>query len=182
MANIDQQMGLRPVRSPYGTAPKITQYTRSTTGVIGEGAVLSKLATGPVVYNGTTAAQGINILGVAAHYVKATDTEFLVFDDPNQEYVVQADGNAITTTAAALEAVGKYCNLVSHTTVNALTGQSKTELDTSEVTGVRAAHDVVQLVRLHTDPSNDVTSANEKWVVKLLTQVHLWTSGRTVTT
>ena len=182
MSNIDQQLGLRPIRSPYGTVPRITKYTRSTTGAIYEGAVLSKLSTGPTVYNGTTAAQGYNILGVAAHYVASDETEMLVYDDPNQEYLVQADANAVTTAAAALEAVSKYCNLVSNTVGNTTTLQAKGELDTSEVTGVAAAHDVVQLVRLHTDPSNDVTSANEKWVVKLVPNVQIWTSGRTMST
>lgn len=182
MANIDQQLGLRPIRSPYGTVPRITQYTRSTTGVIYEGAVLSKLSTGPVVYNGTTAAQGYNILGVAAHYVAADETKLLVYDHPDQEYVVQGDANNITTAANLLEATSKYCNLVSNTVGNTTTLQSKAELDTSEVTGVAAAHDVVQLVRFHTDPSNDVTAINEKWVVKLVPNVQIWTSGRTMST
>jgi hypothetical protein len=175
MSNIDQQLGLRPLRSPYGTAPKITEYTRSTTGVIYEGAVLAKLSTGPVVYNGTTAAQGINILGVAAAYCAASETAVPIFDDPGQLFVVQADDNSVTTAAAAIEAQTKYVNLVSNTVGNTTTLQAKTELDASEITNTYAAHDVLQIVGLYPDPSNDVTSANEKWVVKFMPTVHVWT-------
>ena len=188
MSNIDQQMGLRPLRSPYGTVPKITEYTRSSTGVIYEGAVLCKLAAGPAVYGANSASttdharDGIVILGTAAHHVVAAGTKVLVYDDPRQEFIVQADGNAVTTTAAALEAIGKYCNLVSHTTGNTTTLQAKVELDTSEITNTYSAHDVVKIVRLHTDPSNDVTEANEKWVVIFSPNVHLWSNNRTSAT
>ena len=182
MANIDAQLGLRPVQSKYGTVPRISEYTRSSTGVIYEGALVYLAEAGFAVYNGTTAAQETSIIGVTAHPVAANDTDALIFDDPDQLYMVQADGNAITTAAAALVAQGRYCNLVSHTAGNTLTGQSKIELDTSEVTSVRAAHDVVQLVRLSSDPKNDVTAANEKWIVKLCPAVTLYTSGRTIVT
>ncbi len=182
MANIDAQLGLRPVKSPYGTVPQINHYTRSSTGVIYEGAVLYLAEAGPAVYNGTTAAQETSIIGVAANYSKSTDTDIVIFDDVNQLYEVQADGNAITTTANALLAQGRYCNLVSNTAGNTLTLQSKAELDTSEVTSVRAAHDIVQLVKLSSDVANDVTLANEKWIVKLVPAVQLYTSGRTIVT
>jgi len=182
MANIDAQLGLRPVRSKYGTAPQISSYTRSSAGVIYEGALLYLAEAGPAVYNGTTAAQETSIVGVVAHPVGASETEMKIYDDPNQLFEIQADGNAITTTANALLAQGRYCNLVSHTSGNSLTGQSKVELDTSEVTSVRAAHDVVQLVALSSDSKNDVTAANEKWIVKICDAVHLYTSGRTIVT
>ena len=182
MANIDAQLGLRPIQSKYGTAPQITSYTRSTTGIIYEGQLLFQDTTGPDTYNGTTAAQSYNILGVAAHYVASAETEMKVFDDVDQLYEIQADANAITTVVLAREAAGKYCNLVSNTAGNTLTGQAKTELDTSEVTGVQAAHDVVQLIRLSSDPSNDVTLANEKWIVKINPNVHIYTNGRTIVT
>ena len=182
MANIDQQLGLRPIRSPYGTVPRITQYTRSTTGVIYEGALLAKLSTGPTAYNMTTAAQGYNILGVAAHYVASDETKLLVYDHPDQEYVIQGDANDVTTAAAALELISKYTDIVSNTTGNTTTLQAKGELDTGVVTGVAVAHNVLQIVRFHADPSNDVTTINEKWVVKLVPNVQIWTSGRTMST
>lgn len=182
MANLDQQIGLRPVRSPYGTAPRITEYTRSTTGVIYEGAVIAKLSTGPVVYNMSTTAQGINILGVAAAYCGASDTVVPIFDDPDQQFIVQADDNSVTTAAAAIEAQTKYVNLVSNTVGNSTTLQAKTELDASEITNTYAAHDVLQIVGLSSDPSNDVTSANEKWIVKFMPTVHVWSGVGTKAT
>ena len=182
MANIDAQLGLRPVQSKYGTVPQIRSYTRSSTGVIYEGALLYQGILGPAVYNGTTAAQSYNILGVAAHYVGAAETEMKVFDDVDQIYEIQADANAITTVVIAREQAGKYCNLVSNTAGNSLTGQSKCELDTSEVTGVQAAHDVVQLIALSTDSANDVTLANEKWHVKINPKEQIYTNGRTIHT
>lgn len=182
MANIDSQIGMRPLKSKYGTVPQITEYTRSSTGVIYEGAVLYLGATGPAVYNGTTAAQGYNILGVAAAYHKSDDTTVVVYDDVDQLYEIQADGNAISTTTAVIESQAKYCNLVSHTAGNTLTGQSKVELDTSEVTSAQAAHDIVQLVALSSDPNNDYSAANEKWVVKLIPNVQVFTSNRTMST
>lgn len=182
MANIDAQLGMRPLRSPYGTAPRITEYTRSTTGVIYENEVVYLAATGPDSYNGTTAAQSYNILGVAAAYCKSSDTIIPVYDDPQQEFLIQADANDISTTTAVIEAQAKYCNLVSLASGNSTTLQAKAELDTSEVTGVEAAHDIVQIVRLHDDPNNDYSAANEDWVVKFNQNVHVWTNGRTMST
>ena len=180
MANIDAQLGLRPVKSKYGTVPQINPYTRSSTGIIYEGALLFMASTGPDTYNMTTAGQSYNIIGVAAHYIGASETEVLIYDDVEQLYEIQADGNAITTLVLARVEYGMYCDVISNTAGNTLTGQAKTELDTSEVTAVAVAHNVVQLIGLSTDPSNDVTVANEKWIVQILPNVHRRTNGRTI--
>jgi hypothetical protein len=180
MSNVDSQLGLRPLKSKYGTVPQVGWYTRSVTGVLYEGQIVYQSEVGPRAYNGTTADTENSIIGVTAAYCKASDTEIPVYDDIEQLYEVQADGNAISTSTLVLISTGRYCNLVSLTDGNTLTGQSKIELDTSEVTSVRAEHDVVQLVGLSSDPNNDYTSANEKWVVKLAHNVGLFVNNRTV--
>lgn len=168
MANVDSPMGLRPIgNGKAGTAPQITPYTRSGTAVIYEGALVVKNADGVDVYNGTTAAQAYNVLGVAAHYASATMTQVLVYDDPDQEFLIQGD-SAVTTP---LMVIGWYANL-NAVTGNTTTLQSKSELDTSELTSTYAAFDVCQVRRPWNAEDNDQDAANAKWVVKITQKAH----------
>lgn len=180
MANVDAQIGLRPLNAPNGNAPRIRPYTRSTTGAIYEGQLLYQASTGFVAYTGTATGDG-DILGAAAHYAAADDTEIHVYDDPDQEYLIQADGNAVSTTTQLLATIGRYCNLVSDTSGSTTTLQSKAELDTSEVTATAVAGDVLQIVRFWEGVGNELSSANEKWVVKVRPGSHRFTSGATLT-
>lgn len=168
MANVDSPLGLRPIGNGIaGTAPRITQYSRSGTAVIYEGALLVKNDDGVDVYNGTTAAQAYNVIGVAAHYAAAATTQVLVYDDPAQEFLIQGD----TAVATPLKVVGWYANLTG-VTGNTTTLQSKSELDTSALTPTYAAFDVCQVRRPWIAQDNDQDAANAKWVVKITDKAH----------
>ncbi len=178
MANVDFPAGLRPVgNGKAGTAPQMRPYTRSSTGVIYEGDPLQLAIahTGPEVFNGTTAADALRMLGSAAHYVGASDTEIFVYDDPDQEYLIQGD----SLVATPFGAIGKVCNLLNMATGNATTLQSKCELDSSELTSVYAAGDVLQVVRLWKSEDNDQDALNAKWVVKIRSDCHVFVNDAT---
>lgn len=175
MANVDAPLGLRPVGNGVGgTAPRITAYTRSSTGVIYEGAVLVLLETGPAAFNGTTAAHAYNVIGVAAAPVASAGTEVLVYDDPEQEFLIQGD----SAVAAPILAPGRYANLTA-VTGNATTLQSKSELDTSALTSTYAAFDVCQVRRPWDAQDNDQDAANAKWVVKITDKAHMFANTST---
>jgi hypothetical protein len=177
MANIDWPSGLRPINNgKAGTAPRIRKYTRSSTGVLYEGAPLHMADTGPACSAQTTADPVV--LGACAHYVAATETEVYIYDDPDQEYLIQGD-SAVTTP---LSVIGQYCNPLNPTTGNGTTLQSKCELDTSGITPTQADGDIFQIVRLWDDPDNDQDAVNAKWVVKITPASHVFTSGGTVGT
>jgi len=175
MANVDAPLGLRPVGNGVaGSAPRITAYTRSGTSVIYEGAMLVLLESGPAAFNGTTAAHAYNVIGVAAAYCGASQTEVLVYDDPEQEFLIQGD-SAVSTPALA---PGRYANLTA-VTGNATTLQSKSELDTSELTSTYAAFDVCQIRRPWNAQDNDQDAANAKWVVKITDKAHMFANTST---
>lgn len=175
MANIDWPSGLRPIgNGKGGTAPRITKYTRSSTGVLYEGTPLYLAATGPATAAQTTMDPAV--LGACAHYVASSDTEVYVYDDPDQEYLIQGD----SAVATPISVIGQYCNPLNPTTGNATTLQSKCELDTSEVTSAQADGDIFQIVRLWNEDSNDQDAANAKWVVKIAETSHVFTSGGTI--
>ena len=175
MANLDWPSGLRPIGNGRGgTAPQITKYTRSSTGALYEGALLIKDTTGPVAYNGTTADHAYQVIGVAAHYHGASETDVYVYDDPDQEFLVQGD-SAVTTPLLKVTWMGP----VTAVTGNATTLQSKTELDTSSLTATYAAFDCLQIVRLWDAQDNDQDAANAKWVVKITRTAHIHANNST---
>lgn len=169
MANIDWPAGLRPVSNgKAGTAPRITKYTRSSTGALYEGAPCYLAETGPAVAAQTT--MDPNVLGVIAAYCGASETEVFVYDDPEQEFEIQGD-TAVTTP---ISVIGHVCNPLNPTTGNATTLQSKCELDISEATTTRADGDILQIVRLVDEESNDQDAANAKWIVKFYEPAHIF--------
>lgn len=175
MANTDWPSGLRPISNgKAGTAPRMRPYTRSSTGIIYEGAPVYLAATGPAVAAQTTADPAM--LGAAAHYAAADETEIFVYDDPDQEYLIQGD----TAVGTPISAIGNYCNPLNPTTGNATTLQSKCELDVSEVTSVQADGDIFQVVRLWNGEDNDQDAVNAVWVVKISEASHMFTSGGTI--
>lgn len=169
MANIDWPNGLRAVGNGVaGTAPRLTKYTRSSTGAIGEGAVVWLATTGPAAAASTT--MDPHVLGVVSHFVGASDTEVYVYDDPEQEFVVQGD----TAEGTPISVIGAFGNLINATTYNATTLQSKVELDVSELTRTRADGDILQVVRLWESEDNDQDAVNAKWVVKIYGPSHVF--------
>ena len=175
MANVDFPAGLRPISNgKAGTAPRMRPYTRSTTGVIYEGAPVYLAVTGPATAVQTTMDPAV--LGATAHYVGASETVIHVYDDPDQEFLIQGD----SAVATPISVIGNYCNPLNPTTGNGTTLQSKCELDTSECTSAQADGDIYQVVRLWNAEDNDQDAANAKWVVKISEASHVFTSGGTI--
>lgn len=170
MANVNAPLGFRPVTNgKAGTAPLLTEYVRSSTAVIYEGALLYLEQEGPRTWSGTATGQ-LQIVGVAAHYCSATDLKVLVYDDPEQEFEIQGD-TAVTTPIGA---IGWFGPLVA-VTGNATTLQSKSELDTSGLSSVYTAthFNLVQVRRLPISEDNDQDAADAKWIVKIIPAAHI---------
>ena len=140
MANLDRPMGFRPVSNGIaGTAPRIGLYVVDSTlsTAIYEGDLVYKYKLGVISVADTTDTTEVNnIVGVAAHYVgtdPGSGTQVAVYDDPNQEFLVQVDDNAVSTAALLQELVG-FHGRVLPTTGGVTTLQSKMELDGSSLT------------------------------------------------
>ena len=100
----------------------------------------------------------------------AGDRWVAVADDPDQEFIIQADTGG---TLATLAAVGETALLIyrSGGSGNTTTGWANLELDAS--TNAASTSNVVQILRLHdvvnTDGTENTAGANyAKWVVKVL--------------
>lgn len=172
MANVDSPLGLRPIgNGKGGTAPQITRYVRSSTGVLYEGMALYWLAAGPA--NAAQTTMDPAVLGACAGHVGVNDTDVFVYDDPEQEFLIQGD----SAVATPISQIGYLANPTNCTTANATTLQSKMELDTSALTLTRADGDIFQIVRPWRAPDNDEDAANAKWVVRIYPLSHKWASG-----
>jgi len=184
-ANFNQQLpGLHPLASPYGTAPRIREYDVSATynATIGEGNCLIKTATGVQLATNTVAAGG-KLVGVAAHNLAATPgagAKVLVYDDPNQEYSVVADGTI--TSTVIIENIGKFVTCISNV-YNATLGQGKTVADISTATSVRATTGTWYQITGYLQAAGETrTSTWSQIVVKIPPQIHLFESSAKTTT
>lgn len=84
MANTKRNTGFRP----YGVVYRATQYTAN--GTIYPGDPVQMGSSGNVIqYAGASANP---ILGVAAQYAAAQGSPVVVWDHPDQQYLVQSDG------------------------------------------------------------------------------------------
>lgn len=108
------------------------------------------------------------LIGVAAMYSPASTEEnnFLVYDHPMQEFVVQDDND---TTAMTRTSEGFRCDLVT-TTGNTSTLRSNHELDSSSAAVTSTLP--IQIVRLHpleesSYASAAATNGQRKWIVKI---------------
>lgn len=178
MANIDWPSGLRPVTSgKAGTTPRVRPHVKLTgaTTPIYEGDILYRDEGGVKVYNGTTDTQADQIVGVAAHYsAGAAGTEVLVYDDPEQEYIVQCDGADVSTTTNLNQALYRNAPIV-YATGNTTTLQSKVELDSSGITSVWTLDTPLQIIRKWVAEDNEL-GANVKLVVKIDAMQHIETN------
>lgn len=131
MANTDNASGLKPWNG-NGVPPRLRVYKGGTTTSIGRGDVVA-LATNGRVHRVATTTGSATIVGVAANYVAApasgvtTPPDVWVYDDPNQDFVIQDDGDGATPSQAT---VGATFPLILGTP-NTVTGSSIQELDIS---------------------------------------------------
>lgn len=183
MANTDSPRGLKPVGylsgAPYngaansyfidasdaqavyiGSLVKL-DGTNNADGVPGVTAV--SLAAGNVMVGvvvGIDPVTGVSSPNLNQTYRPAsTAMHVFVADDPNLLFEVQADGDV------ADNAVGYNAPLIALTSGSTTTGLSAIELDASSI-GTSATLDV-QIVRGVNRADNDMTAANQKFLVRL---------------
>lgn len=132
MANVDNARGFKPMRVSNGGEPRMRRYKANVTTDVFQGDVVQMLAAGTVKTIVTTTGNTF-VLGIAANRVdastQATSQDLWVYDDPDQEFEVQDDGEAATPSQAV---VGSTFALII-TTGNTTTGLSKHEVDASAV-------------------------------------------------
>lgn len=103
MANVDDPRGFRLFQTE-GKQVRTRQYAKTASAVILEGALLKRVAAGTVEAAG---AGETPIVGVAAHYSAATDTDPVsVIDDPEATFVAQtADAYAVADNGLNVDIV-----------------------------------------------------------------------------
>ena len=207
MANDNYPRGL----FPYGKILHKAYYRVNTAQDIFLGEPVTLLSTGYVVA-GSAQTGMVALLGVAVGFagparsglatndpfldasdcapldasLPAGDRYVLIADDPQQEYVIQADtgGSALTVADA-----GGACDLLYRGATGTVragdssTGWANLELDRSAIVATTAS--CVQVLRLHdvvnSDGSENSASNNyEKWVVRILHHQRLGGTNQTI--
>lgn len=124
------------------------------------------------------AAADTNILGVAAMYSAASTQElnFLVYDHPDQLFVVQDDSD---TTHIAETNIGNNGDIVA-TTGDTTLLRSRHELDSSNVAATTTATAQVRVIGQHpVEERSFATAAGSprKWIVKFNEHLYASTTG-----
>lgn len=149
---------------PYGKVERIRPYLKDSGAVaIYPGDFVTLETDGGI---GVATASQALILGVAAEYSAASTekTDFLVYDDPNQLFAVQDDGD---TTAMTEASIGTNVDLIV-TTGDTTTLRSRHEIDSSSV--ATTATLALKVIALHPIEGRSFASAAgdpRKWVVKI---------------
>ncbi len=203
MANIDAAFGLRPVGhldgSPFNG--KVTQYlipaADGSTVFVGDyvikeatvGAGAAGLVVGgqdcegmPTVIRGA-ASSGALVAGVVVgflplpgsldtrHRVASTNRVALVVDSPDVVFEIQEDSEGNNLAA---DQVGNNFDPATYAAGSTLTGNSITELDSSDSTGTSTA--MLRLLGLSKRPGNAI-GTNAKWLVVFNEHMYKTTTG-----
>lgn len=182
MANKDAAFGLRPLAKlggNYNSCGFTTYAVKSgnNSGNIFEGAVVKLGSDGYVVVAGDSDTQ---ILGVAggieytaadgkptfSNYFPDTtatqgsaDIKIRVYDDPNQLFLIQADG------ASGQTSIGMNADIVGNGNGSTVNGISSGELDSSTLNTTDL---MLRVVGVDADPDNeDLTSNNANLIIKI---------------
>tara|TARA_B100001059_G_scaffold234173_1_gene275998 strand:+ start:656 stop:1240 length:585 start_codon:yes stop_codon:yes gene_type:complete len=182
MANTDAAFGLRPLAKlggNYNSCGFTTYAVKSgnNSGNIFEGAVVKLGSDGYVVVAGDS---DTKILGVAggieytaadgkptfSNYFPTTtatqgsaDIKIRVYDDPNQLFLIQADG------ASGQTSIGMNADVVGNGNGSTVNGISSGELDSSTL---NTSDLMLRVVGVDTDPDNeDLTSDHANLIIKI---------------
>lgn len=128
MANVDAPFGLCPITNPYGTTPRLNEYTVTDSIAVYPNQLVCMTA-GKLVSFTTTLALAGEVVGVCAGHVSTTDTDrkTQVYDDPDQLFAIQSDD-------ASLTALADYQHLL-FSIVNAKSANTTLLHSTSELVG-----------------------------------------------
>lgn len=158
---------------PYGNPLRVRSYRTDGPAVaIYPGDLVGQMADGCV--ETITSVTASMILGVAAEYVAAGGTGGVrVYDDPNQEFIVQDDSD--TTGLTALSEGLVVVPLI--TTGSTTTLKSRQEIDSSTAATaptVAAGHSlkILRLAELESESYATTTAEQRKWIVKVLGYWH----------
>lgn len=164
-AAVDKPFGFRP----YDEVLRVSPYYKDASAVAiypGDAVILE--TDGGL---GVASANSTNIVGVAAEYSAASTekTDFLVYDHPEQRFVVQDDSDTTHMTRAS---EGENVSIVT-TTGDTTTLQSRQEIDSS--TSATTAALPIKVLRLHPIENSSYASGAgtmRKWVVKINNHLH----------
>lgn len=138
MANKDFPSGMRPVTEGGTGRPRLREYTVLAANTpIYAGAPLKFLNSGTVAMQDTATNTTDNIGVSSGYYPTSTvDIQILVWDDPEQLFVIQDDG----TGTPALTWIGNNADFVNPDSGDAFTNQSIAELAGSTPAAGEAAN------------------------------------------
>jgi hypothetical protein len=178
MANVDKAFGLRPYKGAGWPVQQANKYNISPSSGYGTSIYQGDIVIFSGGYIETAAASSANIVGVFSHtYYVATDgtptfknyypasttalgsgaIEVYIYDDPNQLFLVQADG------ASAVTCIGRNADTdgIGGSTT---TGVATRELDSSTINTTLALQ--LKIVGVVQDDSNgDLTADNANLIV-----------------
>ncbi len=176
MASVANPRGLRAINSGIaGTSPRLTEYTMTASKTVYEGEVVQLASTG-LVTKVTLATGGahLNLLGVAAHYVAATATtayKVLVYDDPNQIYVVDSPMAAASNVQTL---IGQRAFITNNSAGNGTTLQCKGAIASSTSTGT---NQVVKIIGFYNQIGNVIGTTNADFLVQILPRNHVFATS-----
>lgn len=178
MANVDASFGLRPVVSPGGDSSfEMREYkvAAAYTTALFEGCLLSLTTDGTCILWIATG----RAIGVAAQFragaATAANTTMLVYDDPNQHFVIQSDDGTLTDNgdvqglAFGISADSGKTNAGGVTA----TGKSVMELDGASSQGAAETTNLLIGVRLARGIDQDNAAANNKVIVRIAAAAHV---------
>ena len=178
MANVDKAFGLRPYKGAGWPVQQANKYNISPSSGYGTSIYQGDIVIFSGGYIETAAASSANIVGVFSHtYYVATDgtptfknyypasttalgsgaIEVYIYDDPNQLFLVQADG------ASAVTCIGRNADTdgIGGSTT---TGVATRELDSTSINTTLALQ--LKIVGVVQDDSNgDLTADNANLIV-----------------
>lgn len=162
---------------PYGPVLRITAYRKDASAArVYPGDLMMLEADGNVA---TATATATNLVGVAADSSAAStaDTEVLIYDHPDQLFMMQDDGD---TTAVTETSIGLNCDSIT-TTGDTTTDRSKHEIDSSSATTVTAQLRLIGLHPLEFTAGGSgfatTTGQQRRWVVRINEHVYSTPTG-----
>ena len=169
MANLDNPSGLQPYGKIYPPNPYLLTASYATALLHNDPVV--QVAAGTI--ERATAGAGNQVLGsVAGFWLEGTGPQLYfpastagtwtvyVFDNPNQEFRIQEDGDTTPLTAAARGAAADLIIAAGNTN----TGISKAEIDSDTL--AQTANCQLRLIGLVDDPNN-AFGAYAEWRVRI---------------
>jgi hypothetical protein len=181
MANVDKPFGMHPTENPSNRPPRLRAHKLETArqgGALDNDEIFIGQPLALTGYGEVDGADDVTpspgtLIGVAAEYRMSAlagndETDILVWDDPDQEFEIQAEGTVAQTH------IFTHCDFKTITGGDSTTHISTCELDQATSTSDYGALKVIQL----SPRVGNALGANAKLIVKFHPSVH-WLSYET---